>query len=87
MTKGNICNDTDLEKCKAEHDGSDLEWACDNCPKIRPDQIHPYTRKLLEVKRLVDAGFPLDPDMLTYEEWLDLGKVKQCLMPPPSILR
>lgn len=24
------------------------------------------------------AGFPLDPEILNYEEWLDLGRVNQC---------
>lgn len=55
-----------------------LEWTCENqCPKIQEDEISDYTRKLLRIRMLQSAGFPIDADMLTYEEWLDLGRVNQ----------
>ena len=58
-----------------------MAWACENCPKVPDDSLHPYTRKLLDIRCLAAAGFPLTEDMLTYEEWLDLGRVNQCLTP------
>jgi len=71
-----------MEKCKEEMDEKDLAWACLNCPKAKAEEIHPYTKKLLDVRTLQMAGFPLDADMLAYEEWLDLGKVNQWLETP-----
>ena len=86
ISKGNICNDNEVEKCREEYDEPELAWACENCPKVPDWQIHPYTRKLLNIRKLYQAGFPLDREMLTYEEWLDLGRVNECLTPAPSIL-
>ena len=37
--------------------------------------------KLLEVKMLQDAGYPLEPDDLTVAEWFDLAKIRQMLKP------
>jgi len=68
-----------MEEC----DDSGLEWACAHCKKIQNEEIHPYTQKLMSVRKLSLAGFPLDPEMLTYEEWLDLGRVNECLTPAP----
>lgn len=36
----------------------------------------------MNIRTLQAAGFPMDADMLSYEEWLDLGKVNQILQPP-----
>ena len=83
MAKGNICSDADYAKCLDEMDETGLEWACSQCPKLPFDAIHPYTRKLLAIHRLQKAGFPLDPEILNYDEWLDLGRVNECLTPPP----
>ena len=59
-------------------DELELEWTCaNNCPKIQEEDISDYTRKLLRIRMLQSAGFPLDADSLTYEEWLDLGSVNQ----------
>jgi hypothetical protein len=71
-----------MDKCREEYDDAQLAWACAACPKLKSEEIHPYTRKLLDVRNLQKAGFPLDADMLTYEEWLDLGKVNQWLETP-----
>jgi hypothetical protein len=83
ISQGTLCEEADLEKCKEEHDGPDLDWACEHCPKLPAWRIHPYTRKLLNIRRLQAAGFPIDADMLTYDEWLDLGRVNQWLTPAP----
>jgi hypothetical protein len=71
-----------MAKCLEEMDYADLAWACEKCRKLRAEEIHPYTRKLLDVRNLQHSGFPMDTDMLTYEEWLDLGKVNQWLETP-----
>jgi hypothetical protein len=71
-----------MEKCREEYDDKELSWACATCPKLKSEEIHPYTRKLLDIHTLQKAGFPIDADMLTYEEWLDLGKVNQWLETP-----
>lgn len=82
MQKGDICDDAEVEKCLEEYDEGQLTWACANCPKLKDEEISPYTRKLLNVRMLQQAGFPLDADFLEYEEWLDLGKVNAWLETP-----
>ena len=68
-----------METCLEEMDEIQLAWACENCPKKKSEEIHDYTRKLLNIRTLQKAGFPLDPEILNYDEWLDLGKVNQWL--------
>lgn len=82
MKKGEICDDQERAKCLEEYDETELAWACENCPKLADADISPYTRKLLAVRNLQQAGFPLDADFLRYEEWLDLGKVNGWLEQP-----
>ncbi len=79
MKNGDICGEPEIAECLEEMNESDLAWACANCPKAKSEEIHPYTRKLLNIRTLQAAGFPMDADLLTYEEWLDLGKVNQWL--------
>jgi len=71
-----------MAECLEEYDESGLAWACENCPKIKAEEIHPYTQKILDVRNLQKAGFPLDAEFLTYAEWLDLGKVNSWLETP-----
>jgi hypothetical protein len=82
MKKGELCGEKEMETCSQEHDEAELAWACLHCTKLKAEEIHPYTRKLLDIRTLQAAGFPLDADMLTYEEWLDLGKINQWLETP-----
>lgn len=80
-----MCDAKQQEECRAEIDDEDkFEWMCNNCPKSkqRSQDLHPYTRKLLLVRRLRQAGYPLAAGDLTYEEWLDLGRLEQCLETP-----
>lgn len=79
MMKGELCNEREMEKCEEEMDGPELAWACANCQKKKSEEVHEYTHKLLNIRTLQKAGFPLDPEILNYEEWLDLGKVNQWL--------
>ena len=73
-----ICDDRERQKCKNEF-GEHLEWACENCPKKSDRDIGDYTAKLLRIRQLRMAGYPLKPNDLTYEEWLDLGRIEQWL--------
>ena len=82
MQKGELCDDTEREKCLEEYDETELAWACENCPKLPDAEISPYTRKMLNIRNLQKAGFPLAANFLTYEEWLDLGKVNAWLEAP-----
>jgi len=83
VAKGNICRESDYAECREEMDGPGLEWACSQCPKLPVETIHPYTQKLLSIRQLQQAGFPLDAEILNYNEWLDLGRVNECLTQPP----
>jgi len=56
-----------------------LEWTCRNCPKTRFEDLHPYTRKLADLRMLRVAGYPLRANDLTMEEWLDLGHLELSL--------
>lgn len=67
-----------MAKCR-ETDGDYLAWSCANCPRTRAEDLDPYTVKLLRVRVLQAAGYPLAADDLTMEEWLDLGVVNQWL--------
>ena len=75
-----ICIDEEREKCEIEF-GDNLEWACENCEKRRLEDLDllPYTIKLLEIRTLKAAGYPLRANDLTYEEWIDLGRIEQWL--------
>ena len=43
-----------------------------------------YTKKLLRLRMLRMGGYPFDKNELTYDEWLDLGKLEQWL--PTQVL-
>lgn len=60
----------------AENDG-DLQWACSHCPKSKESDLHPYTHKLLRMRTLQQAGYPLGVNDLTLEEWFDLGRINE----------
>lgn len=59
--------------------GEHLEWACSKCEKKRYDQIHPYTQKIMEIRRLREAGYPFTANSLTLEEWQDLGAYEEIM--------
>ena len=82
MRDGNICGEKEIAACLEEYDEFELSWACENCPKLKDEDISPYTRKMLDVRNLQKSGFPMDADLLAYEEWLDLGKVNTWLETP-----
>lgn len=76
-----MCFADEEEKCAAEFEDN-LKWACDNCPKRRADDLHEYTQKLIRLRSLRMAGYPFGADDLTLEEWIDLGRLEQCLQTP-----
>lgn len=73
-----MCSDAEQAKC-ADEFGENLAWSCANCPRCRPEELHPYTRKLLGFYDLRQAGFTLPNEALTLEEWFDLAKVTKLL--------
>jgi len=60
-------------------DGPELEWACDNCPKKKAEDLHPYTIKIFRLRWLRQAGYPFEANDLTVEEWMDLGRIEEAL--------
>jgi len=44
--------------------------------------ISDYTLKLLRVRLLRQAGYPLHANDLTPEEWQDLGRIEQWVQTP-----
>lgn len=46
--------------------------------------MSPYTHKLLRLRHLRRAGFPLRADDLTLEEWMDLGRLDDALANVPA---
>lgn len=73
-----LCDENQEAKCEAEN-GQLLEWSCIHCPKKKPEDLNPYTLKLVKMMELQAAGYPFRPNDLTMEEWYDIGKVKRWL--------
>ncbi len=74
----NACTEAERRKCEAEF-GDNLEWTCERCPKKRPEDIHPYTMKILRLRRLIRAGYPFQANDLTVEEWEDLATANEMI--------
>lgn len=81
MQKG-LCGKTERAACIEEVGEPMLEWQCRNCPKKRWQDLHPYTLKILKLRRLQKAGYPFGANDLTLEEWEDLGLVNEWLETP-----
>lgn len=80
--RSGICSDEEQKKCSAEF-GDNLEWACANCEKkksVEDLDISPYTGKLLRLRLMRIAGYPLAANDLTSEEWEDLGELEQWVL-------
>lgn len=73
-----MCGPEDAAECEAEF-GENIDWACGNCPRKKPEDLHPYTHKLLRVMGLMNAGYPYAANDLTIEEWGDLGRLKEAV--------
>lgn len=77
LEKG-LCTPDEAETCREEN-GADPEWACAHCPKKRSGDLSPYTLKLLDLYSLQRAGYPFRANDMEYQEWLDLGQIRQVL--------
>jgi hypothetical protein len=73
--RAGLCTPARQEQCRKDNGGW-LDAICKDCKSKRPEDLHPYTHKLLRIKALQDGGYPLDQDDLTLEEWMDLGRIK-----------
>lgn len=81
-----MCGEKDQTRCAEEFDDN-LEWSCENCPKARPDELHPYTCKLLNMLDLREAGYPLRREDLSVEEWMDLARVSRVVRAHQDTIR
>lgn len=72
-----ICDERQQEKCLDEFGEAGREWACSRCPQKRWRDIGPYTRKLLRIDTLRQAGYPLGADDLTVDEWMDMAAISR----------
>lgn len=79
--RAGLCGEQEEQKCAAENEDN-LAWACSVCEKKKAADLHDYTKKLLRLRMLKIAGYPLAADDLTLEEWIDLGRLEQCLETP-----
>ena len=59
--------------------GPELDWECQNCPKAREKDLHPYTNKLMANRLLKIGGYRHRRNDLTPDEWMDLGRLELCL--------
>lgn len=76
LAESGVCTEEEKKKCAYEF-GENLQWACSNCKKNRDEnEISPYTAKLLRIRALQAAGYPLKANDLTMEEWLDLAEIE-----------
>lgn len=74
MGKG-VCTEDEKRACEFEF-GENIEWACSNCPKKKDEsEINPYTLKLLKMRAIMSAGYPVKANDLTMEEWLDMAEI------------
>ena len=79
-----MCDEKEQAKCEEEF-GDNLEWTCENCKKTRSEDLHPYTLKLFRIRMLREAGYPFRANDITYDEWVDLGRLEQCLQTPAPL--
>ena len=73
-----VCDKEEREKCRVQF-GENLDWACANCNKRKEKDLSDYTQKLLRIRTMRIAGYPLKANDLTFEEWMDLGLIEEWL--------
>jgi len=61
--------------------GANLAWACEHCQKKSYQDLHDYTKKMLNTYGLQQGGYPFRADDLTLTEWCDLGRLAKILNP------
>lgn len=73
-----LCDARQEQTCREEV-GENLAWTCAQCEKKKARDIHPYTRKMLWLRRLRAAGYPFRRCDLTMEEWEDLARLEDMI--------
>jgi len=80
-----ICTPEQKKHCRAEY-GKWLDHNCESC-QMASGETCEYTDWLAMVIRLQDAGYPLQADDLTIEQWLDLARLRGVLEQPVAVKR
>jgi hypothetical protein len=79
LAEGRLCGPAQQRRCRTEN-GPFAAWACQVCEEyLRPEAISPWTRHLVFLHRLRQAGYPFGANDLTLEEWLLLDLVQRIL--------
>jgi hypothetical protein len=79
LAAGRWCHEAQRQQCRAAS-GAFAEWACSVCQEcVRPEAVSPWTRHLLFLHRLKEAGYPFGANDLDLETWLLLGLVQRIL--------
>jgi hypothetical protein len=60
-------------------EGENLEWACSQCEFKKFDHLQIYTRKIMEIRHLKNAGYPFRANDLLLEDWQDLGTLEEAM--------
>jgi hypothetical protein len=79
VAAGRLCGPEERRRCRTES-GSFAAWACAACEEfLQPEALSPWTRHLLFLYRLRQAGYPFRANDLSLETWLLLGVVQDVL--------
>ncbi len=79
LVAGRLCGPVMQRKCRTES-GAFAAWACQACEEyLRPEAVSSWTRHLVFLHQLRQAGYPFGANDLTLEEWLLLGLVQRLL--------
>jgi hypothetical protein len=79
VAAGRLCGPEEQRRCRTES-GAFAAWACSVCEEyLRPEALSPWTRHLLFLHRLRQAGYPFRANDLSLEAWLLLGVVQDVL--------
>jgi hypothetical protein len=76
----NVCDPKQEESCKKQDHSEEIHrWACSVCEKKRIEDIHPWALHLVDLRRLLKAGYPFGKNDLGYQEWMDLGLMNEMM--------
>ena len=79
VAAGRLCGPEERRRCRTES-GAFAAWACTACEEyLRPEAFSPWTRHLLFLYRLRQAGYPFRANDLSLETWLLLGVTQNIL--------
>lgn len=82
VAAGRLCGPEEQRRCFAEG-GPFAAWACSACEEyLRVETISPWTRHLLFLHQLRQAGYPFRANDLSLETWLLLGVTQDVLESP-----